>query len=795
MITNYFKIAFRNIIRYSTLSILNISGMAIGMACAILCFLWIQKEVTWDRFHKNADYLYRVIVNHRYSNGELRQEIFTPIPMTAALKDEFPEIIRSSRYAKFELTLPKGDELITEEVSFVDKDFFKMFNIEFIRGDINRAFSGPYDLIITEEMAQKYFADEDPFGKKLNYKSIVFTVTGVAKTLPQNSFARLGLILPYELLMKPEMKTGLKNDWNYAFGSSLVELNEGSDNKSVEDKIKDIIKRNVQDIDAEIFLQNIKKIHLYSARKFYGEFFFLGSITYIRLASLVAVLILIIACINFINLTTAQSARRVKEIGVRKVAGATQRKIIIQFLGESMLIVFVAHIIAMILVELLLPGFNNIMYNGAKEMEVNYKSASLYIGLISIVLFCGLLAGGYPALYFSSLQPISTLKGIILKNTSNTKFRRILVVSQFTLSFLFIICTLIVSAQLNYIQNKDLGLNIENVVHFDFTDGIKRETLKNELSNNPDILSITITGHQNVLSNWSFIGDLTWEGKKEGNNVSFYYLCTDRDFANTFNISLKNGRFLSADEFSGNKDEVINIVINEKAVEILGFKNPIGEVISDKTGLKFNIIGVVEDFHFKMFRFAIDPLIITPIFPSTTGGSCYVKIKPDQNTSTMNISDIFKSHNLDYTPILKFLDNEHDRMYRTEHIAGKMLGYLSFLTIIISCLGLIGLSTFMIVRRTKEIGIRKSHGAKSSEIFSLLSKEYIILVLISFIIASPIAWYATSIWLQSFVYRVELGWWVFVLALVITMLITMLTVGFQSYRAAFRNPVEALRYE
>jgi ABC-type antimicrobial peptide transport system permease subunit len=767
--------------------------MAIGIAGAVLLLLWVQNEISWDRFHKNGDRLYRVLVNHNYNDGRLVQEAFTPVPLAAALKEEYPEIIRSSRYLKYKMALPKGDELINEEISFVDKDFFEMFNIEFIRGDINSSLTGPHDLIITEEMAHKYFADEDPIGKTLTYKGIVLTVTGVAKSLPHNSLVQLGLLLPFEFLMKPELQTGIINDWRKLFGSSFIELNEGADNKSVEDKIKGIIKRNSKDINAEIFLQNIKKIHLYSRGKYWNDFFYLGNITYVRLASLVAVLILTIACINFMNLSTAQSSRRAKEIGVRKVAGANKRKIIFQFLGESLLIVFVAHVIAMILVELLLPGFNNIMYRGVAEVEVNYQSAGLYIGLITVVLFCGLLAGSYPALYLSSLQPMNIMKGIINKNPGNARFRRILVISQFTLSFLFIICTLIVGTQINYIQNKNLGLNIDNIGHFEFTYGIQRETLKNELSNNPDIVSVTITGHQNVLNNWAAVSSVNWKGKKEGDDVSFSVLNADKDFAKTFQLELKEGSFLSNNEFS---IDTTVVVINEKAAEIMGFRNPIGEVISDRNGLKFSIIGVVKDFHFKTLRSAIEPLVITPIPPSTPGGTCYIRMKPDHITSTVNhIRNIFKSHNLDYTLNIGFLEDDYDSMYIVEQTAGTMLGYLTFLAIIISCLGLIGLSSFMIERRTKEIGIRKTNGAKTIEIFTLLSKEYFTMVIISFIIASPIAWYVVNIWLQNFAYRTNIGWWVFALTGVMVMVIAMLAVGFQTYKAASKNPVEALRYE
>ena len=301
-----------------------------------------------------------------------------------------------------------------------------------------------------------------------------------------------------------------------------------------------------------------------------------------------------------------------------------------------------------------------ILCTGNDKLDVNYQSAGLYIGLITVVLFCGLLAGSYPALYLSSLKPMNIMKGIINKNPGNARFRRILVIFQFTLSFLFIICTLIVGTQINYIQNKNLGLNIDNIGYFEFTYGIQRETLKNELSNNPDIVSVTITGHQNVLNNWAAVSSVNWKGKKEGDDVLFSVLDADKDYAKTFQLELKEGSFFSS-EFS---TDTTAVVINEKAAEIMGFKNPIGEVISDRNGLKFSIIGVVKDFHFKSLRSAIEPLIITPIPPSATGGTCYIRMKPDHITSTVNyIRNIFKSYNLDYTLDFEFLEDDYDNLY------------------------------------------------------------------------------------------------------------------------------------
>ena len=789
MIRNYLKIALRNFKRYSTYSILNISGLAIGMACSILLLLWVQYQFSFDRFYKNADRLYRVLERH-YADGKLQQRALTTYPLAPALKEGYPEILRSSRYSNFWKTFIKGDNLVEGTIATVDKDFFEMFDIKFVQGDKNSTLNGPYDIIITEDMANRYFGKEDPLGKKMNLgQKKVFTVTGVIKNVPRNSHIYIDCIVSSEYL-KFENEGNL-SDWENASNYTFIEIMKGTDSKLVEEKIKDIIQRNLKESkesNAEIFLQNIKKIHLHSHGKYADDIEY-GNIVPVRLAGLIAILILTIVCINFMNLLTAQSSGRSNEIGVRKIAGANKRKIVFQFLGEALLVIFVAHVIAMILVELLLPVFNTAMFI---NLKVNYQSAGLYIVLFTVVLFCGLVAGSYPALYLSSLQPINILKGIIIKDTGNTKFRRILVTSQFTLSLLFIISTLIIKSQLNYMKSKNFGANIDNVSYFEFY-GIQRETIKSELSSIPGVSGVTITDHQFILNNWTTVKGVSWKGKKEGDDVLFTVLAADKDYAKTFHLELKEGSYLTADEFSSDNSTV---VINEKAAEILGFRNPVGEVITSKEGLKLTIIGIVKNFHFKSFHFAIDPLLISPIHSSVTGGICFVRMIPDSVASTVNkIRYTFKLHNPEYPVKMGFLEDDYNSYNRMELIAGTMFGFFAFLTIIISILGLIGLSTFMIVSRTKEIGIRKAHGAKSSEIFSMLTKEYIKLLIISFIIASPIAWFATNIWLQSFAYRVNLNLWLFGLAWVIVMAITMLTVGLQSYRAASKNPVEALRYE
>ncbi len=778
----YFKIALRNIKRYLTYSILNICGMAIGMACAILILLWVQDEWSYDRNFENADELFRVIENQNLTTGG--NSLIVPVPgaLAKALKEEYPEIIRAVRFCPNPLTLQKKDEFIEETVISTDKDFLKMFGIRFIRGDINTALDDPHSIVITEETAKKYFGDEEALGKTVASRGFNVTVTGVVKSMPENSHIQFSILIPVEWLSGLAAHT---DGWNERF-NTYIELKEGTDSKIVEAKIHDFIKRHNKESNSEIFLQNIKKVHLYSIGKYFADSYGTGDITYVRILSMIAIFILIIACINFLNLSTAQSARRAREIGVRKVSGANKQKLILQFLGESLLIVLVAIVIAMILVELVLPGFNNLI---GKQLSVNYQGAGLYICLITIVLFCGLLAGSYPAFYMSSLKPLDIIKGVINKNPGNAGFRKILVIFQFSLSILLIICTLIIETQLKYIQNKNLGFNKDNIGYFMFPtrpSDPKLETLKKDLSSNPDILSVTRAW--NPFYNESTRNGFTWAGKKGDDDVYFHMIATDVDYAKTYKLELKEGRFFSS-EFSTDNTA---IVINEEAAKTLGFMNPVGETITASSGSKLNIIGVVQDFHIQSLHHKIGPLIMQ----LGESNNFYIKFKPGKINSTIEfIKKTFKSFDPGLPIDFHFLDDDYDKLYWTEIRMGKIFGYFSLLAIIISCLGLIGLSSFMTERRTKEIGIRKINGGKSFEIFSLLSREYILWVMISIIIACPIAWYAMHKWLQNFAYRINVSWWIFALAGLLALTIALLTVSWQSLRAATRNPVDALRYE
>jgi ABC-type antimicrobial peptide transport system permease subunit len=575
------------------------------------------------------------------------------------------------------------------------------------------------------------------------------------------------------------------DEWNERFHTYL-EVTNGTDSKILEKKISSLLKSHMPESHSVLFLQNIKKIHLYSSGKYVYDVSGHGDIVYVKILGIIALFILIIACINFMNLSSAQLFRRSKEAGIRKVSGASRQKIIGQFLGESLMLVFMAHIIAMILVELFLPGFNKLT---GKQLNVDYQSLGLYIGLITIILASGLLAGFYPAMYLSSFKPLDIMKGMINNSPASARFRKILVIFQFTMSVTLIICTLIIGLQLRYFQNKDLGYNKDNVGYFMFPirpGDPKLESLKMELSNNPDIIGVT--KGVSPVNIEGFINGFNWSGKKDGNDAAFCFVGADADYASTFGFRIKQGRFFSPDIAT----DSFALVINERAAEILGFKNPLGEIVTTPWGARLNIIGVMKNFHFKSLHHAIEPLFLV----IGASNNIYVRMKPDHIPATVaSINKSFKSFDPGLPMNFHFLDNDFDNLYRTEKRISKIFACFSFLAIFISVLGLIGLSSFMTERRTKEIGIRKTNGARAFEIFSLLSGEYVKWVLFAVIIASPIAWLVMTQWLHNFAYRVSIAWWTFGLAGIIALITALLTVSLQSYRAAGKNPVDALRYE
>jgi putative ABC transport system permease protein len=782
MIFQYIKIAFRNLRRHSAYSILNILGMAVGLTCSFLILLWVNDEWSYDRNFENADELYRVIEDQHLQAGNGSMIVPSPGALALSLKNEYPEIIRAARVCPSPLTLKKGDEFIEEMVTTADKDFLKMFGVKFLQGDINTAFDNPHNIVLTEETAIKFFGTTAALGKTIESRGYSVTVTGVVKSFPHNSHIQFKYLVPMEWMAA----FGANSDgWNERFNIYL-ELKKGTNAEILDMKIRDFIKKHKTDSKSEIFLQNIKKVHLYSWGKYIADDAATGNIANVRLLTLIAVFILVIACINFVNLSTALAAKRAREVGVRKITGANRTVLIAQFLGEALIIILIASLLAMICVTLLLPGFNNLI---GKQLTVYYHSPGLYAGIVAIILICNLLAGAYPAFYMSSLRPLAVIKGIVNSKPGRTGFRRVLVVFQFFISILLIASTLIVKKQVDFLRNRDMGFNRNNIAYFMFPtrpSDPRLESLKRELLKNPDIISITRAW--NPFYNDGIRNGYTWAGKKAGDDIYFHVMGADPDYAKTYELKMKSGRFFSSDYPSDNSA----VVVNEECARILGFEDPVGNTITNSRGSSCKIIGVIKDFHIQSLHHKIGPLIMQ----IGESNNLFVRIKPDRFASAVEyIKSAYYSFKPGLPINLHFLDDDFDNLYLTERRMSKMSGYLSLLAIIISCLGLLGLSSFLIETRTKELGIRKVNGARSSEIFSLLTMEYLILVIISFALATPVAWIASHKWLDSFAYRINESFWFFAFTGILALAVTLCTVGFQSFKAAGSNPVDALRYE
>ncbi len=785
MLKNYFKIIIRNIRRFPVYSMLNISGLAIGMACTFLILLWVRDEISYDRHFEHAGELYRVLEIQYYAGGEIFPVAVTPSALAPALKEEFPEIIRSSRYNRAWWMVQKNDEYIIEQCNAVDPDFLSMFSIELTRGNDSTALTGPHSAVITEEMARKYFGDEDPIGKTLRVnKQDFLTVTGTFKKLPPNTHLDFNILVPFIYL--GEMGHDI-NNWGSNSYYTYVQLSETANPKHVDEKIIDLIKKNNEHSVTEIFLQALPNIHLYSAGKYTADIGGHGDIANVRIFTLVAVFILVIACVNFMNLSTAQSARRAREIGMRKVAGAGKRGLVFQFLGESVFIAFVAHIIAMILVEILLPTFNQL---SGKQLGIQYGHPGLYAGLLTLVLTTGLLAGSYPAFFLSSFRPVNVLKGAVTKVPGNSGFRRALVIGQFTLSLFLIISTLVIGSQLDYMRNKKLGLDKDNIGYFYFGGPIKqkRNTVRNELLKDPNIIHASAS---NQLP--TYIGNSTggwsWEGKDPEEDVLFHMVSVDQDYDDVFRLQIDTGRFFSREHPS----DSMGVVINERSAAIIGFDDPIGKFLSIGD-IKLTIIGVVRDFHFKSVHTKIEPLIM--FMDPRNYNIFYLRLDPGNvQDATESVQKTFKAFDPDAPFSFNFLDKDYENLYRTEIRMGKIFNAFSILAILISCLGLLGLSSFMAERKTREIGVRKANGAKSRNVFLMMSKEFILWVCISFLIAAPLAWVTMHRWLLNFAYRTGIDLWIFGAAGIAGLLIALLTVSWHTWRTARRNPVLSLRYE
>ena len=810
MLRNYVKIAFRNLSQSKGYSALTIFGLALGLAVSLLSILYVADELSYDRYNEKADRIYRVNSDISFSLRAIKAAT-SPTPMGQTLKRDFPEVEEATRLGKYGSHLVKSNQTVIREqgVLYADSTVFDVFTLPMLAGNPKKALAEPQSVVITASTAKKYFGTTDALNRVLVFdENDVKNVTAVIEDIPAQSHFQADFLLPLH-----ETRDAKVAKWgNHIFTTYLL-LRPGTDPKLVDAKFERILQTYVDPALRQFFntslaetrkagnyfnysLMPLTKIHLYSDRD--GELLPNNNIEYVYLFLLIALFILLIAIFNFINLTTARSAKRAREVGVRKVAGCTRAELVLQFLSESLLTTFFALLVGVGLAYLLLPIFNTLAAKKLTFSEIINISSVLYLlagsGLV------GVLAGLYPALYLSSFKPITALAGKLWAIPGRQSLRSYLVVFQFSLSVILIIGTLLINQQMHYIQTKKLGFNKEQVVIVNTAQSTEQEatTFKHEVLRSAAIKTGTVSGFLPVASNrWNDM----WYPEKETDqkmSVGMQEWQVDPDYIATLDMQLLKGRNFSAGRITDNQA----VIINESAAKRFGYQNPIGKIIHKTGGEHLTIIGVVKDFHYESLRNTIEPVGLV-INAAALGGSVNTYLSNVSfrlNTAYVSsaLASIEKTWKLiapDRPFEYSFLSESFDAMYRSEQRIEQLFMAFAAIAILIACLGLFGLSAFAAEQRQKEIGIRKVLGASIAGIVTLLSKEFLKPVLIAIVIASPIGWWATTKWLQDFAYKVDIAWWVFALAGLLAIGIALLTVSFQSVKAALMNPVKSLRSE
>ncbi len=776
MFFNYLKIAFRNMTRQKLFSIINIVGLASGLAVCILILLWVQDEYNYDRFHENADRIYRVVFNY-ISNGEGKQHWRTPTPMAPAIRDQYPDIENAvCYYSEGMVLLARDESAIKFKPGYSTEELFEIFTFEFLRGDPATALSSPESIVLSRDTAETLFGSENPVGKVIDVdRQMDMTVTGVIDDLPSRSHLQFDFLIPLSAMSKI---TGYPaDDWGDFGYNTFVLLKEGAGTSQTESDINTMFDEMIPELGRKFFLQPLVDIHLYELD---GS---MGAMLYVYVFSSIAVFILMLACINFMNLSTVRSVKRAREIGIRKISGAERSQLRLQFIGESLLMSFLSLIIAIGIAELLTPFFNEVT---GKELSFSILSGGLVLLIMGITALTGIIAGIYPAFLLSSFEPVEAIKGN--RKRSSAVMRTALVVFQFAMATILVFCTLVMAKQLGYARKYDLGFSRENVLYLPLNNSYveKLESFKEELLNIPEILNVTTTSSKLGLGpKWS-IGVRGWDGNKEG-EMSLPIITGDRDFLRTFGLSMSIGEFHRKNSYG--EDEPFGYVINETALRLTGMEDPIGKQFADGV-----IVGVVNDFQYWSIHRPLQPLAILAI-PEWDN---YIAIKfnsPDIESILAKVEAVGDKFAPDFPFEYSFLDADYEATYKSDVQLSKLLHGFTILAIIISCLGLFGMASFITQQRTKEIGIRKVLGASIGGITYLLTKSFSRWVVVSVVIAWPLAWLLMQKWLESFAYKASIGIGIFVVSGLFSLLIAVATVSFHSIVTAMSNPVKALKYE
>ena len=786
MFKNYLKIAWRNLWKSKSFSLINILGLALGMACSLLIVLWVKDEIRMDRFHENDARLYRVYENQHYS-GTINTTVATPGILAENIVRDIPEIEMASQLLWEETPVLKvGDVFDNESGRYVQGDFLKMFSYDLAEGDAATALKRPDGIVISQKLANKYFKGQSPMGKtiRVDGKTDVI-VTGVLKEINPSSSLDFEFLMSFDQWLKD-------NAWAKEWGNNgprcAVMLAKNADVDKVNAKIKNYIKTKNKNSNIDIFLVNYGESYLYSkweSGKQTG-----GRIEYVKMFSIVAVFILVIACINFMNLATARSVKRAKEVGLRKVVGAYRHSLIAQFLGESVLITLISLLVAIVIVVVMLPSFNQLT---DKKLSFDLFDPVMLAVVFGLTAFTGIMAGSYPALFMSSLNPVTILKGSLKFKPSASYFRQGLVVFQFGLSILLIMAMIVVYRQIDFIQHKNLGFDRGNLLYIDDLEkGMAKNfpAFKQALENEPGIKSVTASQASPLEVGSSTMG-VTWPGKDTTQQLLFAVNPSGYDFVKTMDIQLLDGRDFSPEYGT----DTSNYLINEAAAKKIGYKDPVGKELT-MWGKKGKIIGLMKDYHIGSLHVAIEPLIVGLQPKTDNWGVALIRTESGQTKQAIDrIEHVFKQFNSGTPFKYYFADQELDKLYKSENVVSKLSNYFAFLAIFISCLGLFGLAAFTAEQRTKEIGVRKVLGASISNLVAMLSKDFVKLVAISALISFPIAWYFLRNWLDKYAYRIEIEWWYFVVTAIAALSIALITVSFQAIKAALLNPVKTLKSE
>jgi ABC-type antimicrobial peptide transport system permease subunit len=790
MIKNYLKVAWRNLVKNKVHSAINIAGLSVGLACSLLIMLWVRSEVSIDAYHANGERIYKVY-EREYYDHKIDGNYDTPGLMGSELKKVLSEVEYAINMSEEndDHTFKAAGKVLKLSGLFAGEDLFKMFSYPLLHGTPATALNSPLSIAISKKMAVMFFGNPDnAMGKTLRFENKKdFKVTAVFSDLPDNASRQFEYAINWDAYLA-EYPGAAR--WDNSGPLTFVMLRADANPVLVDKKMAHVLSKTRSwnnSYHVEHGLQRFDQVYLHA--HFENGKVAGGRIEYVKLFSIIAVFVLLIACINFMNLTTAQSVKRAREIGVRKVVGAIKSVLIGQFIGESFLLTLVAVGIALFLTVLLLPAFNQITQ---KQIEIPFNQMSFWLWLAGITIVTGFISGSYPALFLSSFNPVKVLKGSLRLNTGTVWFRKGLVVFQFVLSSVLIMATVVVSRQVNFIQTRNLGYDRENLVYIPIDGELatKYSVLKNEAQNMPGVKSVS-----EVSDNPTFIDNSTisvsWDGKDPNVTVSFPNVAVGHDFINTMKLTLIEGRDFSKD-FPTDSD---SFIINQTTQQKLGYANPVGRYIT-MWGRKGKIIGLVKDFNFQSLHTQILPLILRPAKGPLNGGEILVRTQPGKTKEALaGLENLCKTLNPEFPFTYKFSDQQYQKLYLSEQVVGKLSNVFAFLAIFISCLGLLGLAIFTAEQRTKEVGIRKVLGASVASLYALLSSEFLQLIFVALLIATPVGWYAMNNWLNSFAYRTPVEWWMFALSGLLIIAIALITVSFQAARAALVNPMTSLRSE